>query len=84
MPRLNRTLAEITADAMHANCGAGDCWATPGEPCSCAPGMHLARYARACRKGVISDGEMRAVFEAAHWLVTPGTVIPAGALAVAS
>jgi len=79
-----RSLAEITADAMAATCGAGDCWAEPGSPCSAAPGVHLARYARACRKGIISDGEMRAVFEIAGWCVTPGTVIPAEAAAVAS
>jgi len=83
MPGVTRTLAEITEDAMRATCGAGDCWAEPGFPCSAAPGVHLARYARACRKGIISDGEMRAVFEIAGWCVTPGTVIYAE-MAVAS
>jgi len=60
-----RPLAEITADALLATCGAGDCWAEPGRPCSCAPGVHLARYARARRRGQISDADMCAVLDAA-------------------
>lgn len=73
----SRTLAEITADALLANCGAGDCWAYPGEPCSCAPGVHLARFARCRRKGLISDPDMCVVLDAAGDVFEPSTVIRA-------
>ena len=74
-----RPLAEITADALHANCGAGDCWAEPGRPCSCAPGTHLARYARARRKGLLSGADMSVVLDAAGDVFEPSTVIYAEA-----
>ncbi len=78
-----RPLAEITADALRANCGAGDCWAAPGEPCSCAPGVHLARYARARRKGLLSGPDMCAVLDAVtpdpDSVFTPATVVTADA-----
>ena len=59
-----RTLREITADALRANCGDGDCWARPGRPCSCAPAVHLARYQRAHRRGLLSAEDMTIVVAA--------------------
>ncbi len=69
-----RTLAEIAADALQANCG--HCWARPGRPCSAsAPGgIHLARFARA-RKGLLSDADMCVVLDAAGDVFEPATVI---------
>ena len=52
-----RPLSEITADALRANCGNGDCWAAPGEPCKGTPGVHPARYDRARRRGLISAAD---------------------------
>ena len=66
-----RPLAEIAADALRANCGAGDCWAEPGRPCSCVPGVHLARYQRARRKGLLSAADMTAVLAAAITSMVP-------------
>lgn len=72
MPGLTaRPLAEITADALLANCGDGDCWARPGAPCSCAPGVHLARYQRARRKGLLSAADLTAVLTAAIEAMVP-------------
>ena len=71
-----RTLAEITADALAANCG--HCWAEPGRPCSCAPGTHLARFDRARRRGFLSAEDLAAVVAPLD-VLTPGTVIRAEA-----
>ena len=76
-----RSLAEIAADAMAANCG--HCWAAPGEPCK-ADGMHLARFARARRRGLIDGPDMCVVLDAAGDVFEPRTVIPASTLAAAS
>ena len=75
-----RPLAEITADALLANCG--HCWASPGQPCATeAPGgMHLARYARARRRGILTGPDMSAVLDAVTPdpadVFTPATVVP--------
>jgi hypothetical protein len=76
-----RPLADITADALLADCGW--CWGGWGNPCTTEPpgGMHLARYARACRRGLISDADMRAVRDAAPAVFTPGTVLDLQAVA---
>ena len=70
-----RPLAEITADALRVNCG--HCWSEPGKPCAAdAPDlMHLARFARCRRKGLISDEDMCAVLDAAGDVFEPATVI---------
>ena len=59
-------LDEIAAEALKVNCGAGNCWAAPGQPCACdrPGGKHLARFARARRRGLISDADMCAVLDA--------------------
>jgi hypothetical protein len=74
-----RALDEITADAMQADCGAAECWAHHLDPCSSAPGVHLARYARARRRGLLSDRDMAVVLNAAGDVFGPSTVIRAGA-----
>jgi len=67
-------LAEITTVAFKANCG--HCWAAPGDPCD-APGggTHLARYARARRRGILSGPDMCVVLDAAGDVFEPATVI---------
>ncbi|HTQ94997.1 MAG TPA: hypothetical protein VMK84_36435 [Streptosporangiaceae bacterium] len=80
MPGLTRSLAEITADAMQADCG--ECWPGAGHPCDVPGGTHLARYARACRRGVISDYDMGVVLGPLD-VFEPSTVIRVP-LAVAS
>jgi hypothetical protein len=57
-----RPLHGIAVDALRVNCG--HCWSAPGQPCSCdRPGTHLARFARARRRGLISDPDMCAVLD---------------------
>jgi hypothetical protein len=81
----HRPLHLIAADVLAATCG--HCWAHPGEPCD-AEGVHLARFARARRRGVISGPDMAAVLSIAapdpEDVFTPATVIPAYALAGAA
>lgn len=76
--RDRRPLALIAADALAATCG--ECWGRPGEPCD-AGGMHLARFARARRRGAISSSDMAVVLDIAaprpEDVFTPATVIPA-------
>jgi hypothetical protein len=69
----HRPLAEIAADAIQAECG--ECWPGHGNPCD-APGLHLARYARARRRGLISGPDMAVVLDAAPDVFEPSTVIP--------
>lgn len=73
-----RPLHLIAADALAATCG--ECWARPGQPCPVA-GMHLARFARARRRGAISAADMAVVLDVAapdpEDMFTPATVIPA-------
>jgi hypothetical protein len=67
--------------ARMARCGV--CWAEPGQPCSDArgdlPGLHLARHARARRKGLLTSAEVAAVIEAAGPVFTDATIILDGA-----
>jgi hypothetical protein len=52
------TGAERAAAALMVSCGF--CWARPGDACAEA-GLHLARYVRAYRKGLISQEELAVV-----------------------
>jgi hypothetical protein len=61
-----RPLSEILAAVRMANCG--ECWKKPGTPCAHGPdgaeGYHVARLARAMRRGLISGKELVAVLQA--------------------
>src|ERR1035438_3640787 len=50
-----RTMAEIIDDAQPCDCG--HCWARPGVPCATGSpgGGHVARLARAVRRGRVTD-----------------------------
>jgi hypothetical protein len=54
--------AEQAAAALLVPCGF--CWTVPGTACT-DDGLHLARYLRAYRRGLISREVMRAICEAA-------------------
>jgi hypothetical protein len=71
--RDRRPLALIAAAAMDYLCEI--CWSGPGEPCD-APGMHLARLARARRRRSVSAADMAVVLAAAPDVFEPSTVIP--------
>jgi len=60
-PPAARSRREISEAARLANCG--HCWRMPGEPCT-PEGDHVARYARAMRRGLISGAELIAVLQA--------------------
>jgi hypothetical protein len=80
-----RPLAQIAESALLADCGYGGCWAESGEPCKAAEGdVHLARFGRAERKGLISAADMAVVRAAAGPGAMPGTVVPAGEMAGAA
>ncbi|HET9974019.1 MAG TPA: hypothetical protein VFQ68_37705 [Streptosporangiaceae bacterium] len=70
---VRRPLHLIAADALAAQCIT--CWPAPGEPCD-ADGVHLARFARARRRGAVSGPDMAVVLEAAPDVPTPAAVIP--------
>jgi hypothetical protein len=72
-----RRLAEVCADARLVLCG--HCDQSPGLPCvthpeNSASGFHLARFARAYRRGLVSEDELTGVFYAEP-IFTSGTVI---------
>ena len=77
-----RGLLEICAAARQVNCG--QCWQRPGPPCTVSgqPGDHLARYQRAERRGLITRGELAAVFGVVGGLDVIGAhvIVPGGAL----
>jgi hypothetical protein len=52
------TGAERAAVALMVSCGF--CWARPGSVCE-VEGLHLARFVRAYRRGLISQEELAAV-----------------------
>ena len=52
------TGAERAAAALMVSCGF--CWARPGAVCG-AEGLHLARFVRAYRRGLISQEELAAI-----------------------
>lgn len=73
-----RAMAEIRELARLATCG--QCWAGRLEPCAVPPGAgpgsyHLARYDRACRRGLISGADMAAVIASAGRMLSPAAVI---------
>jgi hypothetical protein len=55
------TEAERAAAALLVSCGF--CWARPGAACG-QDGLHLARFVRAYRRGLISQKELAAICEA--------------------
>ena len=57
----SRTLADITANALLTDCA--ECWPGPGVPCK-GGGMHVARLARARRRGLLSAEDMTIVVAA--------------------
>ncbi len=63
--------AEITALAVRVPCGF--CWAPPGTPCS-PEGLHLARYLRAYRRGLVSREMMTSACLALP-VVSPGQLV---------
>jgi hypothetical protein len=66
------TGAERAAVALMATCGF--CWARPGVACG-EGGLHLARYLRAYRRGLLSQQELVVTCETmAH--VSAGYVVP--------
>ena len=54
------TGAERAAVALMATCGF--CWARPGVACG-AEGLHLARYVRAYRRGVLGQKDLAVICE---------------------
>lgn len=50
--------AQRAAVALMVSCGF--CWARPGSVCG-AEGLHLARYVRAYRRGLISQEELAVI-----------------------
>ena len=72
-----RLLAEICADARRATCG--HCWQFPHLGCVTHPetgrgGYHVARFASAHRRGLISDADLLAALAVAD-AFTNDTVI---------
>jgi len=71
----SRTLADITANALLADCG--ECWPGPGVPCK-GGGMHVARLARARRRGLLSAEDMTIVVAAVIASMVP-VIVTSGA-----
>jgi hypothetical protein len=55
------TGAERAAVALMATCGF--CWARPGSTCG-EQGLHLARYVRAYRRGLLDQKDLAEICEA--------------------
>jgi len=55
------TGSERTAAALMVSCGF--CWARPGVACA-RDGLHLARYVRAYRRGLLDHTDLAAICEA--------------------
>jgi len=78
-PPAARSLTEICRAVRQVNCG--ECWRAPGVPCSQDPeGDHVARFARAMRRGLVSGAELIKVLQALD-AFTSATVVetPGGA-----
>jgi hypothetical protein len=76
-PPVARSLSDICEATRWANCG--QCWEVPGLPCAMHPvtgavGLHVARFARAYRRGLISGPELVAAL-AVPQAFTNATVI---------
>lgn len=50
------------------------CLAKPGQPCTCTPGLHLARVACAARDGHVSHADFAATVPD-DGIFVPGTVV---------
>ena len=63
--------APVTSKTMHSVCelaclvNCGECWSIPHVPCmpGRTPGFHVARFARARRRGLLSAADLTAVLE---------------------
>jgi hypothetical protein len=64
-PSTARSLHEILTAVRMARCG--ECWKEPDTPCAHSPagsdGFHVARLARAFRRGLISGPDLVAVLQ---------------------
>lgn len=69
---------EYAAVALTANCPLGDCWKSPGIPCT-PHGQHLARYQRAYRRGALSRDGLAAVVGTLD-IIAGRAVVPDGAV----
>jgi hypothetical protein len=77
-----RSVAEIVTEASRAECG--HCWCRSGQPCSGNEGgIHVARLARAERRGLITGAEFLAVIGELD-AFTAATVVSCEALAGAA
>jgi hypothetical protein len=58
-----RSLHDICTDALGVNCGY--CWAAPRIPCVSPEqgGIHVARFGRAMRRGLISGPDLLAIVQ---------------------
>jgi hypothetical protein len=74
LPRTLHALCE--QGARLANCG--ECWQKPGTPCDGPDGYHLARFARARKRGLLTEAEFASVTEGLD-VFTSATVIRDGA-----
>jgi hypothetical protein len=74
LPRTLHALCEQAARLV--NCG--HCWARPGTPCDGLDGWHLARFARARKRGLLTAAEFASVTEGLD-VFTGGTLIRDGA-----
>jgi hypothetical protein len=72
-PRTLHALCEQAARLLPCE----HCGAAPGTPCDGPDGYHLARFAAARRRGLITAQEMDAVLDAAG-VITNGTIIEGG------
>jgi len=70
-----RTMTEIIADAQPCDCGC--CWARPGVPCDTSPagGVHIARLARAVRRGRITDQDLVLALAGIDWVFSGASVV---------
>jgi hypothetical protein len=60
--QLPRTMHALCEQATRlVNCG--HCWARPGTPCDGPDGYHLARFARASKRGLLTAVEFASVTE---------------------
>ncbi len=75
-----KTMRRLCTAARSVPCG--HCAAPPGQPCVSSRGQegyHLARFARACKNGLITSEGMAAAIMAAGPVFTPATLITGGA-----
>lgn len=74
-----RALRRLCLAVRSLRCG--HCGARGGQPCVTSGGQegyHLARFARACKTGLITADGMAAALMAAGPVFTPASLIPGG------